>query len=357
MKRVFAKDIAVKIDFPEEQEGIAYLDVTKPPIKLHGVYFEDGFLRRAPEDVAAATSKEVHELARKCAGGRVRFRLKGSEYVRLHVESPNAPSNSELSPGMALYGIDLYKDGAYTQVSSKYSDSFTFTRRWGKDEEPLITLNLPHGRPISKLLIGVEEGAEIIEAPDYSLKKPIVFYGSSITQGNCSSRPGMSYENILSRKLDFDYINLGFSGSAKGEDAIAEYIAGLDMSIFVYDYDHNAPNPEHLRETHEKMFLKIREAQPDLPILLLSRPRPKNRNTGDVAARQAVVRETYENALARTDKNVYFIPGTDLIKDEIGDDWSVCGTHPTDLGFFSMAEAIAPTLKKLIDQLKERGIE
>jgi hypothetical protein len=105
------------------------------------------------------------------------------------------------------------------------------------------------------------------------------------------------------------------------------------------------------------MFLKIREAHPDLPILMLSRPRPKNRNTGDVAARQAVVRETYENALARGDKNVYFIPGTDLIKDEIGDDWSVCGTHPTDLGFFSMAEAIAPTLKKLIDQVKERGIE
>ena len=70
-----------------------------------------------------------------------------------------------------------------------------------------------------------------------------------------------------------------------------------------------------------------------------------------------VIRETYENALARGDKNVWFIPGTDLIRDEIGDDWSVDGTHPTDLGFFSMAKAIEPTLKEVIEIVKTRGIK
>lgn len=357
MKRAIAKDIAVKIDFSEEKEGIAYLDVLKSPIKLHGVWYEDGFLRRTPEDVAQATSEAVAELARKCAGGRVRFRIKGSDYIKLHVESPNEPTNSPLSPGMGIYGIDLYKDGVYNQITYRYQDDYTFGRWWGEGEEPLITLNLPYGRPISRLLIGVDENAEITEAPDYSLSKPIVFYGSSITQGNCASRPGMTYQNQLSRTLDFDYINLGFSGSAKGEDAIADYIAGLDMSIFVLDYDHNAPNPDHLRATHEKMFLKVREKHPDMPILMLTRPRPRNRLVGDVLARQAVVRETYENALARGDKNVWFIPGTDLIRDEIGDDWSVDGTHPTDLGFFSMAKAIEPTLKEVIEIVKARGIK
>ena len=64
--------------------------------------------------------------------------------------------------------------------------------------------------------------------------------------------------------------------------------------------------------------------------------------------------QTYENALARGDKNVWFIPGTELIRDEIADDWSVDGIHPTDLGFFSMADAIAPTLEKMIKLVKEK---
>ena len=45
------------------------------------------------------------------------------------------------------------------------------------------------------------------------------------------------------------------------------------MSCFVYDYDHNAPTLEHLENTHEKMFNTIRKAKPDLPILMLTRPK------------------------------------------------------------------------------------
>ena len=84
------------------------------------------------------------------------------------------------------------------------------------------------------------------DAPEYRIKKPVVYYGSSITQGGCASKPGSSYESILSRRFDCDYINLGFSGTAKGEDEIVDYIKGLEMSVFVMDYDHNAPTTEHL---------------------------------------------------------------------------------------------------------------
>jgi hypothetical protein len=217
-----------------------------------------------------------------------------------------------------------------------------------------LMLHFPLYANIESLEIGLAKEATLSRAEDYRIEKPIVFYGSSITNGACASRPGMAYPAQVGRMLDANHYNLGFGGGARGEEAIIDFIADQNMSVFVYDYDHNAPNPEHLRDTHEKMFLKIRAAQPDLPILMLSRPRPKNRNTGDVAARQAVVRETYENALARGDKNVWFIPGTELIRDEIADDWSVDGIHPTDLGFFSMADAIAPTLEKMIKLVKEK---
>ena len=57
-----------------------------------------------------------------------------------------------------------------------------------------------------------------------------------------------------------------FRGGAKGETVMAEAIAKLDMAVFVYDYDYNAPNAAHLLKTHEPFFQIIRKAQPDLPV-------------------------------------------------------------------------------------------
>ena len=121
------------------------------------------------------------------------------------------------------------------------------------------------------LELGLDTGAAIRPAPSYPNKK-VVFYGSSITQGACASRPGNSYEAMVARRFGFDYVNLGFSGNAKGEDTMAAYIAGLDMDVFVYDYDHNAPTLEHLAKTHEPFFNIIREKRPDLPVVMISRP-------------------------------------------------------------------------------------
>ena len=112
------------------------------------------------------------------------------------------------------------------------------------------TLNLPLFNEIYELYIGVEKGSSLVSHNDYRIEKPVVFYGSSITQGVEASRPGTSYESVISRNIDCDYINLGFAGCAKGEEEIAEYISEIDMSAFIMDYDHNAPDSEHLKKTH-----------------------------------------------------------------------------------------------------------
>lgn len=165
------------------------------------------------------------------------------------------------------------------------------------------------------------------------------------TQGGCASRPGNAYESIVSRALQTDYINLGFSGSAKAEDTIAQYIKHLDMSVFVYDYDHNAPTLQHLENTHQKMFLTIRENNPDLTILLLSRPK----YSLDEVEKQrlAVIRKTYADAVAAGDQNTYFIDGSTLMK-YARNDGTVDGCHPNDLGFHSMAKGLIQQLKSLI---------
>ena len=62
--------------------------------------------------------------------------------------------------------------------------------------------------------------------------------------------------------LDFDFINYGLSGNAKAEKEVAEYLSKIDASVFILDYDHNAPDVDYLRKTHYQVnFHQIRISQ------------------------------------------------------------------------------------------------
>ena len=216
------------------------------------------------------------------------------------------------------------------------------------------TINFPLYDGVKELYIALKKDAHVSAPAPYTVEKPVVYYGSSITHGGCASRPGNTYEAFISRNLDADYINLGFSGSAKGEFAMAEYIATLDMSVFVMDYDHNTPSEQNLLETHEPFFKAIRAAHPTLPVIFVTAPNTRlsgNVNyagRGRLYTRRNIIRRTYENALIAGDTNVYFIDGFDLFA---GEDWDACtvdGTHPNDLGFFRMSQVIGKMVKKAL---------
>lgn len=130
-----------------------------------------------------------------------------------------------------------------------------------------------------------------------------------------------------------------------------EYLAGLDMSLFVLDYDHNAPSNEHLLATHEKLFMRMRETHPDIPIIIMSRPKPYSYLNAMERGRADIIKATYENAKARGDENVYYIPGWELCG-ICGGEGTVDGTHPTDLGFYSMYVRLADEIKSIIDSGK-----
>ena len=105
---------------------------------------------------------------------------------------------------------------------------------------------------------------------------------------------------MLCRTVDAEQINLGFSGSAKGEAAMAKLIAQLDLAAFVLDYDHNIPSLQHLLDTHEKIFKIIRQAHPDLPIIIVSKPDfaylYATAAEGD-RERRDIIRQTWQNAI------------------------------------------------------------
>lgn len=346
MKDISVIDSNLKVESHINESGIRFFDVNRPPFSVHGVFYDGGRFRRLPEAVAQSVSEGVHALHANTAGGRVRF-VTDSHYVAINVKMPSIGK----MPHFALTGsagFDMYVDGRYAGTfvpPYDIADGYESIIYLGSSQLREVTINLPLYSEVSELYVGVAEGSALLPPEPYRVQKPIVCYGSSITQGGCASRPGNCYQSILCRRLGADYLNLGFSGNARGEGEIAEYISGLDMSVFVYDYDYNAPSVEHLAATHEAMFKAVRAANPDLPMVMMSRP--KCRLSEQEQQRLEIIRTTYERAKQNGDDKVYLLTGAELMA-QAGDDGTVDGCHPNDLGFASIAKALGDLLEKIL---------
>ncbi len=337
-----------KVETKIEREGLTFYDIDQAPFKIHGVYRDGDHYVRLPAEVAKSVNNGVFGLHTHTAGGRVRF-VTNSPYVAISVKLNNANKMSHFAFTGSI-GCDMYSGTRYidtivppTSVTTEYEGVINVPF----SEEREYTVNMPLYSGIDKMYIGIKEGSVLKTAPDYEIAKPVVYYGSSVTQGGCASRPGNAYQNIISRELDCDFINLGFSGSARAEDEIANYIASLDMSAFVYDYEYNTASFEHYQNTHERMFKIIREANPTTPIVMVSRPKyyltPSERRFFE-----EVLMVTYNNAVAAGDKNVYYIDGMTLFAPEMREAALVDNVHPTDVGFLGMAQVIGAKLKEIL---------
>ncbi len=336
---------------PVSEDGLRYFNVEQPPFAVYGLMRENNAWCRIPAAVAQATNEGVAFLATNSAGGRVRF-CTDSNTVAIRAKMYNVSKFPHM-PLTGSAGFDMYTDEGQ---GLRFCRSFVppveledgYESSWSMPESKMrqVLLHFPLYSGVVSLEIGLKPDAVLSPAPAYAGQNPVVYYGSSITQGGCAARPGNAYQAIVARRLNRDFINLGFSGSAKGEKAIVEYMAGLEMDAFVLDYDHNAPTVEHLAATHRPIYDAVRAAHPTVPILLMSRP--AHYLDEDEKARRAVVQATYDAAVAAGDQNIRFLDGPALIPQEIGDAHTVDGCHPTDLGFMSMANAVTPVLKELL---------
>ena len=333
--------------------SVVYHNALKKPFSV------EGFAWRAPGEQLSRISKEtasnpklsiVAGLSKQTAGGAVRFKT-DSKHLALRYKLRNTTDMPHMTRAGAC-GFDVFispegKPDSYIKTVlptrdaiSKLSVEQAKIAEFGNGQMRQITIWLPLYGGVESLEVGIEKDAKILPPAPHKIKKPILFYGSSITQGGCASRPANAYTTMLCRELDAEQINLGFSGNAKGEIEIARDIASLDLAAFVYDYDYNAPTPAHLQKTHEPFFLEIRKKRPDLPIIILSRC---SNMTGQ---RRDIVKRTYLNAIERGDENVQFIDGAELFGSVDKKYPTVDGCHPTDLGFYLMFQRILPTLKK-----------
>ena len=341
------------------------------PFELDGLPFfkqNNGVFCRVPVDTLPQQNEGIQELAWHTAGVQLRFRS-DTEIIALRVKLRNNPGMEHMaftgSSGFDIYvgnGSSRKYCGTARPVPNKNEyESLIFDARNIHENTPAsphidyipgthlreFTLNFPTYNGLRELEVGLSPNAVVEKPAPFRIEKPVAFYGSSITQGGCASRPGNVYIQHISRRLDANIINLGFSGSCKAEDIMAKVINSLDLSAFVFDYDHNAPSPQFLRETHEKFFKLIRAAHPELPIVLVSKP-DTDSNLKISTERRDIVKTTFENALAAGDKKVFFVDGFTLFGIKDRDACTVDGCHPNDIGFIRMADAIEPTLRKAL---------
>lgn len=337
---------------------VTWYDTRKEPFVIYGLYnpTTEDFFHRLPMDVAAASSPAIEKLSQECAGGRVRFAT-DSAFIAIRVKFRVVGRSSHL-PLVSSAGFDLYLDDEF---GSRYVKEFRMPHDMADSYEQIIqmknrpgvhsyTINFPVHSVVETLEVGLDPDAQLLPGKKYRDYAPIIFYGSSIVHGTAASRPGYIYENHICRMLDMDYINLGFSGNAKGEQPLNEYMADLPMSVFVCDYDHNAPSPEYLEETHHRIYETIRKKNPTVPFIMITRPNYwTNPNTEDTLQRRDVVMRSYLKARATGDKNVYFIDGTAFFADAQVYNCTMDHIHPNDTGFMRMGETIAVLIRHILE--------
>ena len=340
---------------------IRWHDIKQPPFTLHGFYepLSEPFYRRLPRDVAEATSESVDKLSRESTGGRVRFST-NSPYIAIRAKFLVVGRGSHITL-ISSSGFDLYADGEYGSKFIKefrmphdMVDSYEQVIEMGCDKMRTYTINFPVHAVVESLEVGLAPNAALDAPAPYRDIAPVVIYGSSIVHGTAATRPGLTYPCILSRALNLDFLNLGFSGNAKGEDAIARYMAKLPMSIFVCDYDHNAPTVEHLKGTHYRLYETIREKNPDIPYIMITRPNywTRDKDKEDILKRRDVIMSSYIAARATGDKNVYFIDGMSFGYGPHTYELSVDSIHPNDAGFVRMADVIGSVITDILERME-----
>lgn len=350
--------------------NLVFSEVPQSPCELSGLPFFDKehIFCRVPHDSIKNLTEGVTYRSWQMSGVQLRFRT-NSPVIAIRVELkeliPYVHMPFTGTSGFDLYvgvgrskrfirqAVPVYNQTSYTSVIMDLNILPKSVA--AKPELQCIpgtdlrefTLYFPLYNGIKKLEMGLAPGSSLEAPAPFSIKKPILIYGSSITQGCCCSRPGNSSTNHLSRKLDANFINYGFHGSAIGDEGIANVIASIDMSAFIMDYDWNALSPEELLEHHENFFRIVRDKQPSIPVIMVSRPNVEY-DLLDAAKRRDVIYRTYSRAVENGDSNVYFVDGARLFGDSDRDACTEDSIHPNDIGYLRIANTLAPILQQIL---------
>lgn len=343
----------------DEKDKTHWFDIKNLGVEGKGWTETETFFDRLPTKAKDVVRPPVWSLSKHSAGMAVRF-VTDATTIKAKWKLNSATLGMPHMAATGVSGLDLYvkteagtwrwlavgKPSKQENNVSLISDLPAGTREY--------FLYLPLYNGVQSVEIGIPETSQLWLAParEPGKDKPLIFWGTSITQGGCASRTGMVHTAILGRRLDRPVINLGFSGNGRMEPEVAKLIAELDASVFIMDCLPNVTAPVVARET-VPLVKTLRAAHPETPILLVEdrtysnaylKPASQERHR---ASREAL-RKGYEQLKQEGVTNLYYLEGDTLLGDDSED--TVDGSHPTDLGFFRQAAAFEKVLKPILEQ-------
>jgi len=338
---------------PAERDAVQWHDLCTLGLAGKGWDDTENPYERLPAKAKGVVRDAVWERSRCAAGLYVSFETDATD-IRvqwtLEVDPPIGPQMAATGcSGLDLYATDV--DGRWRWVkcfpptgaesAGGIGDLAPGKRRY--------RLYLPLRNPVKRAAAGVPEGAAF-EAVPPSADRPIVYYGTSIVHGAAASRPGMCHAAILGRRLGVPLINLGFGGNGKMESEVAALLAELDPRLYIVDCLPNMTG-DLVEERAYPLVRKLRDAHPDTPIVLVEDRtydnawiRPAARERHDTS--RAALRQAYDRLVGEGVTGLTYVEGENLLGDD--GDATVDASHPTDLGFWRMAEALEPVLRPLI---------
>ncbi len=343
------KNFAVKT-FDNGEEKKVYKIPCKP-FEMHGLYYDEKaqLFVRMDLDLANSISDKLGALVTNTAGGRIRFRTDAKIFT-ITVKYPRISKHSIMTLagrcGFTLVAKHGKREEIIGILSPENDDQLVYTgscEMYGEMKDYI--LYFPMYNAVSSVEIALDKNAKVEQGSKYKDILPILYYGSSITQGACANLPVDAYESIISTWNDVDFINLGFSGNALAEKEMVDYLKNIPCSLFVCDYDHNAPNVEHLEKTHYALYENYRKANPNVPILFITRP-DYDKSPEKNQKRLQCIKATYRKAKRMGDDKVYFLSGKTLY----GKDLERCYAdlvHPNSLGHYKMAKGIYSAMKRI----------
>lgn len=333
-------------------------DILELKLEGKGWLDTDAAYDRLPARAREKVTKAVWHLSHCSAGMCVRF-VTNAPTIKARWKLRNENLALPHMPATGVSGLDLYvkrENGTWHWLGAGRPAEFpenskTLVSNISPEKREYL-LYLPLYNGVARVEIGIPPEFQLSPAPERvpSKQRPIVFYGTSITQGACASRPGMAATAIVGRKLGYPVINLGFSGNGKMEPEMAELLGELDPALYVLDCVPNM-NDSLIQARTEKFIKILRTARPETPILLsegvnYSSAFLENSLRRRNESSQAAMREVYTKLIAAGYQNIYFM----YAPNQFGEDGegTVDGIHATDLGFFRQAAAFITLIKAIL---------
>ena len=305
---------------------------------------------RLPLSSKGKVRQAVWDLSKNSAGLTVRF-ISNSSSIKIKWGVLNDTKLNHMA-STGIKGVDLYckVNGNWMYVNTG--------RPTGLENEASLVSTLPPGEREFKIYLPLYDGTTHLEVgidSTSSIRKPlpekllpIVFYGTSILQGGCASRPGMAFTNIISRKMNVDCHNFGFSGNGRMDLPVVDVIAGIKASFYVIDCLPNM-TPKQVTDSVMPLAKAIRSKNPLTPIVFVENieyakiPFEANLKKSFEAKNEALKTE-YGKLVKDGMKELYYISSANAIGTD--NEGTVDGTHMTDLGFMRYADYLIGKFKE-----------